>query len=349
MNFSDRLIAWYRLNGRNLPWRQTTHPYHIYLSEIIMQQTRVEQGLPYYEKFLKNFPTIAHLANADEDEILKNWQGLGYYSRARNMHKAMQFVHHDLKGKFPDNYADLLKLPGVGDYTASAIASFAFKEVKAVVDGNVYRFLSRFFGESAPIDTGKGQKLFKELATELISHAHPDDYNQGIMEYGATVCTPKKPKCESCIFNRECKAFAEGKTTDYPVKSRKTKVTTRYFNYLICTFKDTTYLIKRGEKDIWQGLFDFPLIETDKPQDWQFLAQDPQAPYLTKTNVDKPPRLKEEIKHILSHQVIIARFWEVELNNYLDSNLLEIKSKDIHKFASSRLLEKYLEKHSLKS
>ncbi|MFT6849944.1 MAG: A/G-specific adenine glycosylase [Sphingobacteriales bacterium] len=349
MNFSDRLIAWYKQNGRDLPWRQTSNPYPIYLSEIIMQQTRVEQGLPYYNKFLKNFPTVADLARADEDEILKNWQGLGYYSRARNMHKAMRIIHHDLDGKFPNNYQDLIKLPGVGDYSASAISSFAFKEVKAVVDGNVYRFLSRFFGESAPIDTGKGQKIFKELATELISPEEPDSFNQGIMEFGATICKPKNPNCTDCIFNRECKAFADENVFDFPVKSRKTKIRTRYFNYLICTFKDTTYLLKRGEKDIWQGLFDFPMIETSNLQDWTNLAQDPQAPYLTKSNVIKAPRLTEEIKHILSHQVIIARFWEVELNNYLDSNLLEIKSKDIHKFASSRLLEKYLEKHSLKS
>ena len=265
MGFSNKLIAWYKQNKRDLPWRKTTDPYQIWLSEIILQQTRVDQGLNYYHKFIKKYPNIHSLAQASEKDVLNLWQGLGYYSRARNLHFTAKYISNELNGQFPSKHKEILKLKGVGEYTAAAISSFSYKEVYPVIDGNVYRVLSRIFGVENPIDSTEGKKVFKKLAAELINTKNPDTYNQAIMEFGALQCTPKKPKCEDCPFLLECFAYKNELIAELPKKENKIKQRNRYFNYLVIINDDAFYLNERKEKDIWQGLFDFPVFETSEP------------------------------------------------------------------------------------
>ena len=257
--FADSILNWYAKNKRDLPWRHTNNPYFIWLSEVILQQTRVKQGLPYYEKFVETYPTVQELAEADEQNVLRLWQGLGYYSRARNLHAAAKFVHQELAGKFPENYQDLLKMKGVGQYTASAIASFAYNEKVAVVDGNVFRVLARVFGVDTDIASHRGAKEFGALASFLLPNNQTDEYNQGIMEFGALQCTPQKPNCMYCPMQSGCVAFQEGKQKELPVKIKKIKIKNRYFHYLIFEYqKDgATYLAlkKRVGKDIWKVCF----------------------------------------------------------------------------------------------
>jgi len=264
-HFSNILIAWYLHNKRSLPWRETKDPYHIWLSEIMLQQTRVAQGLPYYEKFVSAFPTVHNLADASEDTVLKLWQGLGYYSRARNLHATAKYISNDLNGVFPNTFEELLKLKGVGDYTASAIGSICFNLPTAVVDGNVYRVLSRFFNINTPINSSEGIKTFKKLAQELLDTSNPGEFNQAIMEFGARQCAPQSPDCPNCVFNDKCLAFQTKKVKELPVKIRKTTVKKKYFNYLVFISDDQkTILQQRLEKGIWQQLYEFPLIEADK-------------------------------------------------------------------------------------
>ncbi|MBL4723936.1 MAG: A/G-specific adenine glycosylase, partial [Lutibacter sp.] len=264
MNLSNQLILWYLSNKRDLPWRSTRNPYHIWLSEIILQQTRVDQGMAYYLKFIKVFPTVNDLAAASEEQVLKLWQGLGYYSRARNLHFSAKYVVEQLSGVFPSTYDEILKLKGVGDYTASAIASFCFNEVAAVVDGNVYRVLSRYFGISTPINSTKGIKEFKLLAQELIDVKDPGTHNQAIMEFGARMCKPQNPDCISCPLNESCVAVSEKSIKNLPVKVKKIKIKQRFFNYLVIQTKDKKTKIGKRENGIWKNLYEFPLIETSK-------------------------------------------------------------------------------------
>src|SRR5690554_1507712 len=252
MDFSSVLIQWYLEHKRPLPWRETKNPYYVWLSEIILQQTRVEQGLPYYKKFVEAFPEIEDLASASQHEVLKLWQGLGYYSRARNLHDSAKYVVFKLAGRFPQNYRELLELKGVGDYTASAVASICYGEPQAVVDGNVFRVLSRIFGIDTPINTGAGKRQFRSLAQELMDPSHPSDFNQGMMEFGAVQCKPQQPLCESCPFAKRCVAFNQGKINDLPVKLRKGSVRVRHFNYLVfVSKKGETLLRQRTQKGIW--------------------------------------------------------------------------------------------------
>ncbi|MCL4144887.1 UNVERIFIED_CONTAM: hypothetical protein GTU68_021054, partial [Idotea baltica] len=267
MFFSRKILIWYGQNKRTLPWRRTRDPYKIWLSEIMLQQTRVAQGTPYYLKFISAFPKVEDLANATEEKVLKLWQGLGYYSRARNLHATAKMVVEIYDGKFPEKHQELLKLKGVGDYTASAISSICFDEPHAVVDGNVYRVLSRYFGVQIPINSTEGIKYFKKLANEVKDAENIRDYNQGIMEFGAIQCTPKKPNCLFCPLNGSCIALKERKTDTLPIKLKKTKVRNRYFNYLVPIFSDemgnkSTVLKQRKGKGIWQNLWEFPLLET---------------------------------------------------------------------------------------
>ena len=262
-NFSKTLVSWYLKNKRDLPWRNTIDPYKIWLSEIMLQQTRVAQGLPYYLKFLAAFNEVKDLADADEEEVLKLWQGLGYYSRARNLHATAKYVSNELNGVFPDNYIDLKKLKGIGDYTASAIASICYKEPKAVLDGNVFRVLARLYGIDIAINSTDGVKLFSSLSQKLIDKDEPDTHNQAIMEFGATHCSPKKPLCDSCVFNTQCIAFKNNRVGELPLKLKKLKVKKRYFNYIVPIINnESTRLIKRAEKGIWANLYEFPLVET---------------------------------------------------------------------------------------
>jgi len=257
MGFSSKLINWYHQNKRDLPWRNSTDPYQIWLSEIILQQTRVDQGLSYFNKFIEHHPNVNSLANAPEKEVLNLWQGLGYYSRARNLHFTAKVISKEHKGIFPSDYNDILKLKGVGEYTAAAIASFAYNLSYPVIDGNVYRVLSRIFGIENPIDSSKGKKIFKALATELIDNKNPATYNQAIMEFGALQCTPKKPKCEDCPFRLECYALKNELTAELPKKEKKIKQRNRYFNYVVVIDNEKIYLKERKEKDIGQVYMTF--------------------------------------------------------------------------------------------
>ncbi len=345
--FSEKIIYWYQENKRDLPWRNTKDAYLIWLSEIILQQTRVEQGMAYYLKFAKEFPTVKHLAAADDEKVMKLWQGLGYYSRARNLHAAAKVISEKHKGKFPNEHSDILLLKGVGEYTAAAIASFAFNKVHAVVDGNVYRVLSRVFGIETPIDSTEGKKEFYKLANELIDKKNPALHNQAIMEFGAIQCKPVSPDCSVCPLNTMCFAYAKKRITELPIKAKKTKVRCRYFNYIVLHHKTLTALNKRGEGDIWNSLYDFPLIETNKElgedqflksKDWKNFIDG--AQYTVKS-------IPVSYKHILSHQKIYARFWEIECAKPFDKLLPEtavvIKTKELHQYAVPRLIDIYLE------
>jgi A/G-specific adenine glycosylase len=339
MGFSEKLIVWYNEHKRDLPWRKTTDPYQIWLSEIILQQTRVDQGLDYFNKFIKKHPDIHSLAKSSEKDVLNLWQGLGYYSRARNLHFTAKYISNELNGEFPTIYKDILNLKGVGEYTAAAIASFAYKEVYPVVDGNVYRVLSRVFGVENPIDSTEGKKVFKQLATELIDTKNPDTYNQAIMEFGALQCTPKKPNCEDCPYLLECFAYKNELINELPKKEKKIKQRNRYFNYLVIINSDSIYLNERKEKDIWQGLFDFPVFETKEPlTSFPLLEKEFSNIGLTLKNQST------EYKHILSHQKIYATFWLVSSNKTknIDSKFVKIPLKEINNYPIPKLIDNYL-------
>lgn len=332
-NFSLLIIDWYRQNGRSLPWRSTNDPYKIWLSEIILQQTRVEQGKSYYQKFIQHYPTVLDLANASEQDILNDWQGLGYYSRARNLHFSAKFIRDELHGRFPDNYQDIIQLKGVGKYTAAAIASFAFHEPKAVVDGNVYRFLSRAFNLQTPIDSSQGQKDFQELADSLLSTKHPADHNQAIMEIGALICTPTSPKCLICPIVDLCEGRIKGTHLQLPVKTKKTKVRNRYFHYFIYLENGATLIEKRTKKDIWQHLYQFPLVETSQPK----LSE----------KVDNEIKVSEVIIHKLSHQHIHAVFHTIlGFPQERDKKTVIIATEDIQDYPLPRIIDRYLEKNT---
>ena len=309
-----------------MPWRETTDPYRIWLSEIILQQTRVAQGLPYYLKFTEAFPTVKDLANASEEEVLKLWQGLGYYSRGRNLHAAAKYIVEDCKGIFPNTYKDLLKLKGVGDYTASAIASISFNEPTAVVDGNVYRVLSRIFGIDTPINSTQGIKEFKELAQELIDKKQPADFNQAIMEFGAIQCKPQNPYCLHCIFNDSCVALQKNSISTLPVKLKKTKVKNRYLHYLVFRSSDQKTMIeRRAGKGIWQGLYQFPLVEGEFESD-RFRESEL---FLKKTASHTIRNVSlynaKPIIHKLSHQHLHTTFWIVDVKQ-LQEDAIEIET-----------------------
>ena len=316
MTIAKTLISWYSVNKRDLPWRNTKNPYFIWLSEIILQQTQVKQGLPYYEAFVNEYPTVFDLANATENEVLKTWQGLGYYSRARNLHYTAKFVVEQLNGVFPGSYDELLKLTGVGDYTASAISSICFNESRAVVDGNVYRFLSRLYGEHTPINSTKGQKLFKALAQDLIPAKDPGEFNQAIMEFGARQCKPKGPDCHICPFFEQCIGAKNDQVKDLPVKLKLQKVKTVYFSFLVFIDKKRNTIIEqRTGSGIWENLYQFPLIESNT----KISSEDVDQHIMERFKLNKGmysilcfnPR---PILHKLSHRHLITDFWIIELD-----------------------------------
>lgn len=312
MEFNKVLIDWYLKNSRELPWRKTKKPYNIWLSEIMLQQTRVAQGLPYYLRFIEAFPTVFDLANADEENVLKLWQGLGYYSRARNLHFTAKYIANDLNGKFPNTYKGLLKLKGVGDYTASAIASICFNEAAAVVDGNVYRVLARYYGVDTAINSAKGIKEFKELAQQAIDADRIGIYNQAIMDFGAIQCKPKSPDCTVCPLNESCVALEKSKVDVLPVKEKKLKVKKRFFNYLVLNTNNKTILKKREGKGIWEGLFEFPLIETSKSIQVEELISNEEFVGFFPNDAKIKLFNSKDIIHKLSHQHLHTKFWIVE-------------------------------------
>jgi len=343
MDFNLKLINWYSVKKRELPWRKTSNPYYIWLSEIILQQTQVKQGLPYYDAFVTKYPTIFDLAEASETSVLKLWQGLGYYSRARNLHTAAKYIVNELEGQFPNTYKDLLKLKGVGDYTASAIASIAFGEVAAVVDGNVYRVLSRYFGIDTAINSTLGIKEFKSLAASLISKDQPATYNQAIMEFGALQCKPKNPDCTTCPLASGCVALQKKLVDTLPVKLKKTKVTTKYFNFLVCIDPNKKVLFeKRTKKGIWQNLYQFPLIESKKSLSInEFDLLDIENTFLKTTPFDYSLYNETDIVHKLSHQHLYTKFWIIE-TEHLPKEAISIES--LTKYPAPVLISNFLHK-----
>jgi A/G-specific adenine glycosylase len=323
MEFSNILIRWYLENKRDLPWRKTDNPYFIWLSEIMLQQTRVAQGTPYFLSFTNNFPTVFDLAAASEEQVLKLWQGLGYYSRARNLHKTAQFVAAELSGKFPNNYNGLLKLKGVGEYTAAAIASFSYNEAVPVVDGNVFRVLSRYFDIETDIALATAKKEFAALAFELMPKDNPAIFNQAIMEFGALQCVPKSPNCGICVFNASCAALQKKKVNQLPVKSKKLKVRNRYFNYLVVSDEnENTIIQKRTAKGIWHNLYEFPLIETEQVENFESIAQQIQADFFKENEVESLLEINPiSIIHKLTHQHLHIKFWKIKLKVTIENSI----------------------------
>lgn len=326
MNFAVTLLQWFKNNGRSLPWRETKDAYAIWLSEVILQQTRIVQGMSYWERFMAKWPTVNDLAAATENEVLKAWQGLGYYSRARNLHTAAQQVME--LGGFPQTFKELKTLKGVGDYTAAAIASIAFGEPVAVVDGNVYRVLSRYYGIDTPIDSTEGKKEFQTLAQSLLPINEPADYNEAIMDFGATQCTPNSPHCSACPLCETCVAFREQRINELPVKSKKVKQRERHFTYLYIEYEGKIAIHQRGAGDIWQGLWEFPQAE-------QFTSSEDSA-WKTEAQL-----LQKGVKHILTHQILLADIylWRPKNRPQLPSEFIWIEKQDLKKYALPRLIE----------
>jgi len=333
MIFHNQLIKWYLQNKRDLPWRNTTNPYLIWLSEIMLQQTRVAQGMPYFFSFTKEFPTVFDLANANEEQVLKLWQGLGYYSRARNLHKTAQYVANELNGIFPPTYKDLLKLKGVGEYTAAAIASFSYNEAVPVVDGNVFRVLSRYFDIESDIALPATKKEFTELAYELmpketqggaeLSEANPAIFNQAIMEFGALQCVPKSPDCKICVFNDSCTALQKKKVNTLPVKSKKTKITNRFFNYFVLEDPLGNAVVqKREAKGIWHNLYEFPLLETQEIVGFDFVSKAVQNDIFSDyTIISIEEYSHATVIHKLSHQHLHIQFWKIRVKEIIKGGI----------------------------
>lgn len=333
---AESLINWYDCHHRELPWRETTDPYAVWISEIILQQTRVAQGYDYYVRFMREFPTVEALAEADEDRVLRLWQGLGYYSRARNLHAAARQVV--AQGGFPNTYEGLLRLRGVGAYTAAAIGSFAFGLPVAVVDGNVYRVFSRLFAVTEPIDTTSGQKLFASLAAQLLPDECSAQYNQAVMEFGALQCVPRSPRCDVCPLADKCLALDRGLVNELPVKSHRTKVTDRWFHYFYVHNADYMYLHKRSSDDIWRGLYELPMVERVSDE----LIGDEMEEVLP-TDVlpsRRELRLLGSRRHVLSHQVIHATLYEVEVSCELPAltPYIIIRIDELDDYALPRLI-----------
>ncbi|MEM0938452.1 MAG: A/G-specific adenine glycosylase [Bacteroidota bacterium] len=330
-SFAERLIGWYTVNKRDLPWRLTQDPYAVWLSEIILQQTRVDQGLPYWERFMKKFPTVEALADASEENILRLWQGLGYYSRARNLHAAAKYIKNELKGVFPRTFREILQLKGVGPYTAAAIASICFGEATPVVDGNVFRFASRYFGITENIASSKTRKTFENLLRDHILKENPGNFNQAMMEFGARVCTPS-PNCSFCTFQMGCYAFKRNLQKKLPNKSKKINVRDRFFHYLVLKSENRYYMKVRQSNDVWTGLYDFYLIEGEMNED-EVLHES--SKFLDDIDFTVE-QVSDKVKHILSHQRIHARFYELELNENDQTSVLQ--KAGLHAFSHDEML-----------
>jgi A/G-specific adenine glycosylase len=336
---SNELLRWYDREKRELPWRGSNDPYAIWISEVILQQTRVDQGTPYYHRFLSTFPTVRHLADATEDEVLKLWEGLGYYSRARNLHAAAKQVAYEFNGQFPSSYVGLRSLKGIGPYTAAAIGSIAFGLPVACVDGNVTRVLARYHGIDAPVDNTPVIKALDRLAQQAMSHLNPADHNQAMMELGATVCLPRNAKCGACPLQADCSAFRLGLVDSIPLKSKRTKVRERHFHFLVLTDGNRTLVQRRPAGDIWQGLYQFPMVEADRPMETESVLSHFQLP----TDVLLQD-IAGPIKHLLTHQRIFARFFAVKVDR-LPSLIAEpVAWERLGRLAFPRLIQLYLEK-----
>ncbi len=337
-NFLNKLHSWYSLNKRQLPFRETNDPYFIWLSEIILQQTRVNQGLPYYYKFTQFFPTVFDLAKATEEDVLNAWQGLGYYSRARNLHFTAKYVVNELNGKFPVSYSELIKLKGIGDYTASAISSFSSKEVVPVLDGNVYRFIGRLYGIATPINTPKAIKEFKLILNKLIDVDNPDIFNQAIIEFGALYCKPISPDCDNCIFADNCFAFQSKKVTEFPVKIKKKKSIDRFLSFYAIIDNGSIYLEKRTGNAIWKNLYEFPNHESKDDFENEILPEN----LISSVEIDS---VSKGYKHLLSHQNIYAKLFVCSTKNGFEEEKkwIKIRTSEIENYPIHRLMEKMIE------
>jgi A/G-specific adenine glycosylase len=345
MDFKQIIIGWYNQNKRDLPWRNTDNSYYIWISEVILQQTRVAQGLDYYKQFITTFPTIKELANADIDKVMKVWQGLGYYTRARNLHAAAKQIIADYNGKLPTSYKELLKIKGLGPYSAGAIASFAFKEAIPAIDGNVYRVLSRIYGLFASSETSNGKKEFFNLTMELIDKKHPDIFNQALLDFGAMQCIPRNPNCLACPFSDICYAFRNNLINQLPVKGKKIATRDRYLNYIIIRYKDSTYMQRREAGDIWNSLYEFPLIETSKAVDLDLLIEEPRWKDLFGVQKLKVLYCSQNIKHLLSHQTLYTKFVILEIskqNYFLKSNYQNILISEIQEYSIPKVIDNFL-------
>ncbi len=373
--FRRSLLAWFGQNVRPMPWKGEKNPYLVWLSEIILQQTRVEQGLPYFERFRANYPSVTDLANAPEDEVMKLWEGLGYYSRARNLHSTAKHIAYELNGSFPTTYEGILSLKGVGPYTAAAIASFAFDLPHAVVDGNVFRVLSRVFGIATPIDSTEGKREFTTLANELLTTTRPADFNQAMMDFGATCCKPAAPLCATCPLQAHCVAHQAHKVQDLPIKTKKLVRKTRFFNYFFLKDREEkTFIRKRQIPDIWRDLYEFPMVETDfLPNDFQHILN-----YLSENETEHNPTegvaeveenlnnklivnnlLKNEkyyllppiapIRQQLTHQQIVGIFWTIHLAqnfSFPNNEFLRVDEKNLNNFAFPKIITTFLENNN---
>jgi len=342
MRFSRIVLYWYITNQRDFPWRKSKSVYNVWLSEIILQQTKTCQGLSYYNKIIKTFPTLKELAESSEEQILKLWQGLGYYSRARNLHFTAKYIQNNLNGVFPDDYNSLIKLKGIGPYTAAAISSICFNEKRAAVDGNVYRILARVFNIDTAINSPKGIKTFQELANSLISERNPGDYNQSMMDIGASICTPKNPKCNQCPLNSICLAHDNNTIENLPVKIKKTKIKHRNFNYLCIEHNGNFLMKKRTQKDIWKNLYDFPLIEGGR------IAKENDISYKKLLNSILENQIITEktkhYKHLLTHQklhITIKYIKTKKINN--DTDFLKVNRMQVKELPVPKPVEKFFE------
>jgi A/G-specific adenine glycosylase len=350
--FRRALLNWYDPSNRPLPWKAEKDPYLIWLSEIILQQTRVEQGLPYYEIFRQAYPTVWDLAKAPQDEVMKNWEGLGYYSRARNMHEAARYIVRELGGQFPNTYEGLLKLKGVGPYTAAAVASFAYSLPHAVLDGNVFRVLSRYLGADHAIDSTSGKHFFSAQAQKMLDVNDPGRYNQAIMDFGATVCKPQSPICKTCPLKTKCLAYVHRRVDRLPVKSKKIERRQRYFQFLLFNAEDHIYIRKRTDKDIWRNLYEFPLIETEQPlSDFSSLKELPNwNKWLVSGDGILLKQRSRPFQQTLTHQIIHATFWEFVLpapGSIHQNNFLFVERKNLSNFAFPKIVDWYLGDKSL--
>lgn len=342
-DFTRQILSWYEVHKRQLPWRNISDPYRIWVSEIILQQTRIAQGYEYYLRFIKAFPTVDDLAHAAEDEVLKLWQGLGYYSRARNMRTAAQTILSDHKGQFPTNYNDVLSLKGIGAYTAAAICSFAYNQPYAVVDGNVYRVLSRYFGIDLPIDSTQGKKHFAQLAQELLPTHQGADYNQGLMDFGALQCTPRSPVCKTCPLSSSCFAYNKAQVEMFPCKSKTIRTVERHFVYIDVITANGHWLHRRGKNDIWQGLYEFPLLEFKHRPSFDDVIAHPLVKDIQSKGCWR--EVKTHVKHVLTHQIIFADYYQLTFNEVqpLPEGFVYVAEDKLRNFAMPQLLLKLIE------
>lgn len=348
MDFSNGIIQWYEMNKRDLPWRHTTDPYRIWVSEVILQQTRVEQGLAYYERFVERFPDIEALSNAEEDDVMKMWQGLGYYSRAMNMHRSAKIIHHENQAKFPASYEEIRRMHGVGDYSASAIASIVYGEPCPVVDGNVLRVISRYSGIKEPLNTSAGKKKVKDILAGLIDPAKPGEFNQAIMELGALVCKPKQPLCPECPLRQNCYAYLNNLTAELPYINKPKISRKRYFNYLVILSRQGNlqylWLNKRTGNDIWRNLYDFPLIESETELSDADVKKTGQFKRIIGTDQYSFSPVNENIRHILSHQELRVKFFILYSENFHHPDYLKVNVLDLKNYAVPKPIENFLKK-----